>query len=211
HCSGARTEFLCPAIVFGQDLATKFPIPGFAKRRETALSTSSVRVHFQAAHVFRRKLRMRIMLAMAMCGIVGACCGTSAKAVCTGTWVSAFGARGDGQPDDTPAIQSAIGAAAGGGGGSVVFGVARYFTAGTIQVPAGVVLCGSVEGPFDVGGSNPGTTTIAPTLLVTNSSGPFITLQGIGSGGFDLLFHYPKHVEGTASNTHFYPFHVRAA
>ena len=154
---------------------------------------------------------MRIMLAMAMCGIVGAYCGTSVKAVCTGTSVSAFGAKGDGQTDDTPAIQSAISAAAAAGGGSVVFGVARYFTAGTLQVPAGVVLCGSVEGPFDVGGSNPGTTTIAPTLLITNDTRPFITLQGNGAGVTDLLFHYPNQVSPTATTPKVYPYTIVAA
>jgi hypothetical protein len=39
-------------------------------------------------------------------------------------------------------------------------------------VPTGVVLCGTVEGPFDVAGVNPATVAIAPTLLITNSSGP---------------------------------------
>src|ERR1700730_7321922 len=39
--------------------------------------------------------------------------------------------------------------------GSVVFKVARYYTAGTLQVPGGVVLCGTIEGPFDVSGIDP--------------------------------------------------------
>jgi len=64
------------------------------------------------------------------------------------------------------------------GGGAVVFNVARYYTTGTFVVPAGVVLCGAIEGPFDdASGANPGVTTIAPTLLVTNTTAPFITLK----------------------------------
>jgi len=76
--------------------------------------------------------------------------GTFAYAVCGGTSVNAFGAKGDGATDDTVAIQSAINAAASSGGGSVVFNIARYFTTGTFVVPDGVVLCGTIEGPFDV-------------------------------------------------------------
>jgi len=154
---------------------------------------------------------MRIRIAMALCAVLYAGCVTAARAVCTGASVSSFGAKGDGNTDDTAAIQSAISAAAAAGGGSVVFNVARYFTAGTIQVPAGVVLCGAAEGPFDVAGANPGTTTIAPTLLVTNSSGPFITLQGIGAGVTDLLFHYPNQVGPTASAPSVYPYTIVAA
>src|SRR5208282_1745110 len=110
------------------------------------------------------------------------CATTVARAVCGGTSVNAFGAKGDGATDDTAAIQQAITAAAAAGGGSVVFNVARYYTTGTFVVPQGVVLCGAIEGPFDVEGASPAVTAVAPTLLVTNTSAPFITLQGLGAG-----------------------------
>jgi hypothetical protein len=137
--------------------------------------------------------------------------GTLAQAVCTGTSVSAFGAKGDGKNDDTAAIQSAINSAASAGGGAVVFNVARYFTTGTFVVPAGVILCGAIEGPFDVEGASPATATVAPTLLVTNTSAPFITLNGLGAGVSDLLFHYPNQVGINASAPNVYPFTIVAA
>jgi hypothetical protein len=90
---------------------------------------------------------------------------------------------------DTAAIQATIKAAAAAGGGSVLFKLARYYTAGTLQVPGGVVLCGI----------DPATTAVAPTLLVTNTSAPFITLTGIGSGVTDMLFHYPNQLKTGAS------------
>jgi len=81
------------------------------------------------------------------------------------------------------------------------FNVARYYSTGTFAVPRGVVLCGAVQGPFDVAGVNPALTTTAPTLLITNTGGPFITLQGIGAGVTDLLFHYPNQVGSSAATT----------
>lgn len=137
---------------------------------------------------------------------------TIAAAVCAGSSVATYGAKGDGATDDTTAIQAAINAAAAAGGGSVVFNVARYYTTGTFVVPTGVVLCGAIEGPFDdASGVNPALNAVGPTLLVTASSGPFITLQGLGAGVTDLVFHYPNQVASSASAPNPYPYTIVAA
>ncbi len=151
---------------------------------------------------------MRITRSVILLLILSPLFGIPLEATCTGTSVSAFGARGDGHTDDTAAIQSAISAAAATGGGSVVFSVARYYTTGTLLVPQGVVLCGAIEGPFDVSGVDPAVTTFAPTLLVTNTSAPFVTLNGLGAGVTDLLFHYPNQVGINASVPILYPYTI---
>ena len=90
----------------------------------------------------------------------------------------------------------------------MVFGVARYFATRTFIVPQGVVLCGATEGPFDVPGVNPASAAIAPTLLITNTSNPFLTLQGPGAGVTDLLFHYPNQVASGAAAPTVYPYTI---
>jgi hypothetical protein len=151
---------------------------------------------------------VNIKLAIALLWTFCAGSATFAQAICVGPSVNSFGAKGDGHTDDTVSIQSAINAAASAGGGSVVFNVARYYTTGTFIVPQGVVLCGSVEGPFDVTGVNPASTTIAPTLLITSTSAPFLSLTGIGAGVTDLLFHYPNQVASSASTPNVYPYTI---
>src|SRR5260370_9476215 len=91
-----------------------------------------------------RRMTVKTTLAIVLFGILCAGSGTVARAVCTGTSVHAFGAKGDGQTDDTAAIQSAINAASSAGGGSVVFNVPRYFPTGSFVVPAAGVLCGTI-------------------------------------------------------------------
>ena len=60
---------------------------------------------------------MKTTLAIVLFGIFYASCAAPAEAVCAGTSVAAFGAKGDGATDDTAAIQSATNAAAAAGGG----------------------------------------------------------------------------------------------
>ena len=132
------------------------------------------------------KIKLTIVLSWTLCALWG----TVARAVCVGPSVNSFGAKGDGHTDDTTAIQNAIWAASGAGGVSVVFGMGRYYITGTLVVLPGVVLCGVIEGPFDIAGVNPAVTTVAPTILITNTKlrtggplAPKILINEVSEGG----------------------------
>lgn len=97
-----------------------------------------------------------------------------------------FGAKGDGQTDDTAAFQQALDSAAKAGGGTVRAPRGNYFFAGHLNVPPGVALAGlwqsvpAHNGVRDAGMPKP--TDDGTTFLVTESAGkedgpPFLTLN----------------------------------
>lgn len=97
-----------------------------------------------------------------------------------------FGAKGDGQTDDTAAFQKALDAAGQAGGGVVYASRGNYFFAGHLNIPPAVTLKGVWEsvpahnGIRDRGLPKP--TDDGTTFLVTESAGqedgpPFITLN----------------------------------
>jgi len=111
-----------------------------------------------------------------------------------------FGARGDGQTDDTAAFQKALQASAVSGGGVVLAPRGNYFFAGHLNVPPAVTLRGVWEsvpahnGLRDAGLPKP--TDDGTTLLVTEGAGqeegaPFITLNH-NSTLKGLVLYYPR-------------------
>ena len=99
--------------------------------------------------------------------------------------VETFGARGDGQTDDTEAFQRAMDAAGHAGGGVVYAGRGNYLFRGHLSVPSAVTLKGMWESvPSHVGLRNTGApkpTDDGTTFLVTENRGMeagtgFITL-----------------------------------
>ena len=153
-----------------------------------------------------RPLPRPLLAALAVALALGA--PAVARASCVGTPLA--GLDPTGQTDNTAAIQADINQKAASGGGAVVLNPGRYLMTGTLQVRRAVVLCGAAHGPFDPGGANPATTTIAPTFLVTNTMAPFITLADFDASVTDLLFHYPNQVPPTATAPIPYPFTILA-
>ena len=111
-----------------------------------------------------------------------------------------FGAKGDGQTDDTAAFQKAMDASAKAGGGKVMAPRGTYFFAGHLNVPAAVTLAGIWEsvpahnGLRDRGLPKP--TDDGTTFLVTEGAGSetgpaFITLN-TNSTLKGVVLYYPK-------------------
>jgi hypothetical protein len=114
--------------------------------------------------------------------------------------VADFGARGDGQTDDTAAFQKAMDAAAQAGGGVVLAPQGNYFFAGHLNVPDAVTLKGVWESvPSHTGvrnGGNAKPTDNGTTFLVTENEGTetgpaFITLHS-DSTLKGVVIYYPK-------------------
>jgi hypothetical protein len=111
-----------------------------------------------------------------------------------------FGAKGDGQTDDTAAFQKAMDAAREAGGGIVHAPRGNYFFAGHLDVPAAVTLRGVWEsvpshvGLRDRGAAKP--TDDGTTFLVTENQdkedgAPFITLHD-NSTLKGVVLYYPQ-------------------
>jgi hypothetical protein len=114
--------------------------------------------------------------------------------------VRQYGAKGDGQTDDTVAFQKALDAAGQAGGGIVYAPRGNYFFAGHLSVPGGVTLEGvwksvpSHTGIRDRRGPKP--TDDGTTLLVTENAGKedgpaFITL-GANATLRGVVLYYPN-------------------
>jgi len=110
-----------------------------------------------------------------------------------------YGAKGDGQSDDTAAFQKALDTAAQAGGGQVYAPRGNYFFAGHLAIPAAVTLSGVWEsvpahnGIRDAAGAKP--TQDGTTFLVTEGRGkeedsPFITLTN-NSTLKGVVLYYP--------------------
>jgi Pectate lyase superfamily protein len=113
--------------------------------------------------------------------------------------VLAYGAKAD-QPslDSTASFQSALDAARSAGGGIVWVPQGRFWFSGNISIGANVVLAGAGVGPYDTG-PDPATTTEAPKLLPTSTTGSaFISITGENSALQDLLIRYPNQVRPDA-------------
>ena len=87
------------------------------------------------------------MLAAAMLMGIGAAGAAEPAPSPAGQWnVRDFGAKGDGQTDDTDAFQAALDAAGAAGAGTVTAPLGQYRFDGSLKVPANVTLAGSWVG-----------------------------------------------------------------
>ena len=111
-----------------------------------------------------------------------------------------FGAKTD-MPsvDSTASFQAALDAAEQADGGTVWVPKGRFWFSGNIHIGRNVALAGAGIGPYDPY-LDPVTTSVAPTLLPTSTSGQaFISIQGENSALQDVLVWYPNQTRPDAS------------
>jgi len=118
--------------------------------------------------------------------------------------VSEYGAKGDGQTDDTGAIQQALAAAGERGGGVVELAVGQYRLDGTLTVPSGVTLQGVWRTPHF---SSPQQgTTLAVYAGRGQEDGPPLILLESNSAVCGLTIYYP---EQTVADLQPYPWTIQ--
>lgn len=101
-----------------------------------------------------------------------------------------FGAKGDGEADDTQAIQKALNKAAEMGGGIVFLPSGMYKVSGNLTIPGTVTLRGQWKNPIN-GGSGKGTILMAYAGRGDAEGTPFIMAK-VSSCIMDLSIWYPE-------------------
>lgn len=118
-----------------------------------------------------------------------------------------YRAAGDGQADDTPAIQAALTAAGGQGGGTVFLPQGRYLVKGRLTVPGGTTLMGVGRAPAMYSEQAPGSTLLAVEGAGQTEGPAFLTLTGPNSTLEGITVFYPNQV--IADEPVPYPWTVR--
>ncbi len=122
--------------------------------------------------------------------------------------VRSHGAKGDGETDDTGALQQALDAAGAAGGGSVFLGPGRYRCEGELTIPANVTLEGIWEAPHRGDPPGGGSVLLAYPGKGDAAGTPFITMN-TSSTLKGLLIYYPEQVKANPPAP--YPWTIRAA
>lgn len=155
------------------------------------------------------------MTGMSICLVsLLACAVAAAEWPAAGRSVAEFGAKGDGETDDTGAFQQALDAAGQAGGGVVRVPVGRFNIAGHLSVPPGVALSGTWRAVSSdtgkrwggEGGPKWGTILLASEGAGSEQGDAFITLtdQATLQG---VIIYYPNQKYDAAPDP--YPWAIR--